>query len=171
MTHLDTSNTSYDQKKEWELNWQFDSRPLKIKNRPDFLVWMWRATYRWKDLDKGYSFTSDFISIKGLNTKLWALKVARVPTVWISRLPLGSPGTKWHLGVGPMAKHKVYYKGEGGGFPKSDLWWVLWVCIYSSFVYALKCSNYELTNLLFGLCKSVWVIELLINLPNPIPKL
>ncbi len=28
----------------------------------------------------------------------------------------GSPGTKCHLGVGPMAKHKVYYKGEGGGF-------------------------------------------------------
>jgi hypothetical protein len=22
------------------------------------------------------------------------------------------------LGVGPMAKHKVYYKGEGGGFPQ-----------------------------------------------------
>jgi hypothetical protein len=30
----------------------------------------------------------------------------------------GSPGTKWHLGVGPMVKHKVYYKGEGGGFPQ-----------------------------------------------------
>jgi len=22
------------------------------------------------------------------------------------------------LGVGPVAKHKVYYKGEGGGFPQ-----------------------------------------------------
>jgi hypothetical protein len=22
------------------------------------------------------------------------------------------------LGVGPMAKHKIYYKGEGGGFPQ-----------------------------------------------------
>jgi hypothetical protein len=31
---------------------------------------------------------------------------------------LGSPGTKWHLGAGPMAKHKVYYKREGGGFPQ-----------------------------------------------------
>jgi len=26
--------------------------------------------------------------------------------------------TKWYLGVGPMAKHIVYYKGEGGGFPQ-----------------------------------------------------
>jgi hypothetical protein len=28
----------------------------------------------------------------------------------------GSLTTKWHLGVGPMARHIVYYKGEGGGF-------------------------------------------------------
>jgi len=33
-------------------------------------------------------------------------------------LPLGSPETKWHLGVGPVAKHREYYKGEGGGFPQ-----------------------------------------------------
>jgi hypothetical protein len=30
----------------------------------------------------------------------------------------GSPVTKWHLGAGPMAKHKEYYKVEGGGFPQ-----------------------------------------------------
>jgi len=30
----------------------------------------------------------------------------------------GSPGTKWHLGASPMARHRVYYKGEGGGFPQ-----------------------------------------------------
>ncbi len=34
----------------------------------------------------------------------------------ILKLPLGSLGTKCHLDVGPMAGHKVYYKGEGGGF-------------------------------------------------------
>jgi hypothetical protein len=32
--------------------------------------------------------------------------------------PTWSPGTKWHLGASPMARHKVYYKGEGGGFPQ-----------------------------------------------------
>jgi hypothetical protein len=41
-----------------------------------------------------------------------------VLTLGISGLPFGSPRTKCHLGVGPMAKHKVYYKGEGGGFPQ-----------------------------------------------------
>jgi hypothetical protein len=54
----------------------------------------------------------------GLQTKLWAPKVARVPTLGILRLPLGSPITKCHLGASPMVKHRVYYKGEGGGFPQ-----------------------------------------------------
>jgi len=25
---------------------------------------------------------------------------------------------KWHLGVSPVARHRVYYKGEGDGFPQ-----------------------------------------------------
>jgi hypothetical protein len=39
---------------------------------------MWRATYRWKDLDKGYNFALEFISIRSLHAKLWALEVAGV---------------------------------------------------------------------------------------------
>jgi hypothetical protein len=45
-------------------------------------------------------------------------KVAGVPTLGILGFPLGSPETKCHLGDGPMARRKVYYKGEGGGFPQ-----------------------------------------------------
>jgi hypothetical protein len=56
MTHLDTSNTSYGQKKGRESNWQFDSRSQKVRNRPNFLVCRWRATYCWKALDEGYNF-------------------------------------------------------------------------------------------------------------------
>ncbi len=48
--------------------------------------------------------------------KLWAPKVARVPTVGIPRLPFGSFGTKCHLDVAPMESCREYYKGEGGGF-------------------------------------------------------
>jgi len=33
-----------------------------------------------------------------------------------------------------------------------------------------KCSNYALTNLLFGLCKSVWIIDPLITRFNPHPE-
>jgi hypothetical protein len=71
---------------------------------------------------ESYNFDLNFISIRGLHTKLWASKVARVPTLRISGLSLGSPGTKQHLGAGPVARHKIYYKGEGGGFPKFGLW-------------------------------------------------
>jgi hypothetical protein len=118
MIHLDIWNTSYGQKKGRESNWQFDSRPLKVGNRPDFLVCKWHVTYRWKALDEGYNFVVDLISIKGLHTKLWGPKVARVPTFGILRLPFGSPRTKCHLDVGLVERHKIYYKGEGGDFPQ-----------------------------------------------------
>jgi hypothetical protein len=38
--------------------------------------------------------------------------------VKISGLPLGSHKTKCHLDAGHVASYKVYYKGEGGGFPQ-----------------------------------------------------
>jgi hypothetical protein len=78
------------------------------------------ATYHWKALNEGYNFALDIISIGGLHTKLWVSKVVGVLVLGILGLPLGSPGTKCHLGVGLMAKHKVYYKGEGGGFPQVE---------------------------------------------------
>ncbi len=72
----------------------------------------------WKALDKGYNFDLDFILIEGLHTKLWAPKFVEVPIPRIWGLPFGSPETKSHLDAGPVANHKVYYKGEGGGFPQ-----------------------------------------------------
>ncbi len=76
-----------------------------------------RATYRWKALDEGYNFSLDLIAIESLHKKLCALKVAGVPNVIISRLSLGNPETKSHLDVGLVERCRVYYKGEGGGFP------------------------------------------------------
>jgi hypothetical protein len=113
IAHLDIYNTSYGQKRGQESNCQFDSQPLKVGNRPDFLVCRRRATYNWKLLDKGYNCASNLNAIGGLH-----LKVMGVPTVTISGLPLGSPGTKNHLDVAPVERCRVYYKGEGGGFPQ-----------------------------------------------------
>jgi hypothetical protein len=45
-------------------------------------------------------------------------KVVEIPILGISKLPFGSLGTKCHLDVGLVERHKVYYKGEGGGFPQ-----------------------------------------------------
>ncbi len=78
-----------------------------------------RCNIRWKALDKGYNFAQDLISIRGLHTKLYGSKVVQVLTLEISGLPFGSPGTKCHLDVGLVERHKVYYKGEGGGFPQA----------------------------------------------------
>ncbi len=75
-------------------------------------------TYRWKVFDKGYNFASNLISIRGLHTKLWAPKIAKVLILGILGIPLGNPRTKCHLDANPVARHIVYYKGEGGGFPQ-----------------------------------------------------
>jgi hypothetical protein len=50
--HLDICNPSYGQKKGWESNWQFDSRPLKVGNRPLPDVFSRSATWRWKSFQQ-----------------------------------------------------------------------------------------------------------------------
>jgi hypothetical protein len=105
MTHLDICNTSYGQKKGRESNWQFDFRPRKVENRPDSLVCKWRATCHWKALEEGYNLSSDLIPIEGLHKKLWTRKVVGVPTLAISDTT-------------PAGRCRVYYMGEGGGFPR-----------------------------------------------------
>jgi hypothetical protein len=113
---------SYGQKKGQESNWQFDFRPKKVGNRPDLLGCRRRATYRWKALDESYNFALNHTSIQGLLVKLWGSKVPGVLAGGISGLPRESPtevlGEKSHLDVGPVERSKVYYKGEGGGFPQ-----------------------------------------------------
>jgi hypothetical protein len=76
--HLDICSPSYGQKKGRESNWQFDSRPLKVGNRPLPDIWFESATWRWKDLDKGYNFGSDLVAIRLCSRELWPSKVPRV---------------------------------------------------------------------------------------------
>jgi hypothetical protein len=40
---------------------------------------------------------------------------------------------------------------------------------HDSFIHQ-KCFNYAITNLLFGLCRFMWIIDLLVIHPNPYPK-
>jgi len=107
IVHLDIWNTSYGQKKGREANCQFDSWPKKVENRPNLLGYRGRATYHWKALDESYNFASNRIVIRGLLAKLWGSKVTRVPA-----------DAKNHLDVSSVSSHRVYYKGEGGGFPQ-----------------------------------------------------
>jgi hypothetical protein len=159
MTHLDIWNTSYGQKKGRESNYQFDSRPLNVGNWPDFLACKCHATYCWKALNKGYNFSLDLIAIGGFHAKLCAPKVARVPTVGISGLPLGSLETKCHLNVAPVERHREYYKGDGGGFPQ--VWAMVSLVSPSCSWFILTPKVFQLctNHLVLVLCKFVWVVE------------
>jgi hypothetical protein len=137
------------------------------------------TTYCWKGINKRYNFVLNLISIRGLHTKLWAPKIVGVPILGISKLPfwgakipqVGALGQNdiWVPVPWPGTKYTI--RGKVVASLKSKPWWVLWVCVCPWLVHAPKCSNYALTNLLFNLCKSMWVVEMLVNLPSPIPEL
>jgi hypothetical protein len=83
----------------------------------------------------------------------------RVLVVGISGLPFGSPKTKNHLDVALVESYKIYYKGEGGGFPQvrvvvslvslSCPWLVLAPKVFQ------LCSNCPM----LVLCRFVWIIK------------
>jgi hypothetical protein len=148
-----------------KVNWLFDSRPLKVGNRPNFFAFKWCATYCWKALDKAYNFALAFISIGGFQAKLWAPKLQESQLwEWLPR-----QNDIWVLVPWPGIKYTI--RGKVVASPEFGPWWVLWVRGCPHLVRALKCYNYALTNLLFDLCRHVWVIEVLVNLPCPISKL
>jgi hypothetical protein len=164
IAHLDIWNTSYDQKKGRESNsWEsasFDSRPLKVWNWPEILGFRQRATYRWKALDESYNFASDRTSIQGLLAKLWASKSQESRRAGFRDSRVGVPGEKSHLDVGPVESHRVYYKGEGGGFPQ--VWAVVsLVCSCCPWLVPTPkvpqlCTNH----FVWVVCRPVWVNKL-----------
>jgi hypothetical protein len=172
MSHLDIWNTSYGKKKGRESNCQFDSRPLKVNNRPNPGACRWRATRRWKSINKSYKFALDLIPIGGLTKELWPCKVAGVQTGIVSGLLLGSPGIKSHSDVGAVERRREYYKGEGGGFPR-----VRAVVSIVSLESPVACPSTkgalesELTNLLVGWMQIRVSNQKLVTFPNPIPEL
>jgi hypothetical protein len=90
--HSDINSSSYGQKNGRESNWQFDSRPLKVQNRPFSDVRFGSATWRWKDLDKGYNFGSDLVAIQLCSRELLRFKVPGVPPGQFRDSISGVPG-------------------------------------------------------------------------------
>jgi hypothetical protein len=78
------------------------------------------------------------ILIKGVHTILWVSKVAKVPILRISGLPLGVPRQNdiWVPVLWPGLKYTM--KGKVVASPKSRPWWVLWVHVCSWFICAPK---------------------------------
>jgi len=115
MSHSDICSTSYGWKKGRESNWQFDSRPLKVGNRPDPGMCRWTVTHCWKAFEKSYKFVLDLVPIRGLSRELWAPKVLGVQFGTVSGLLLGSPGIKSHLNAGAVEQRIILYGGR---------WWL-----------------------------------------------
>jgi hypothetical protein len=92
ISHLDICSPSYGQKKGRESNWQFDSRPLKVRNRPIFDLQIESAIHRWKDLDAGYKFGLDLIAIRLCSWELWAPRVPGLHPGQFRDSNLGVPG-------------------------------------------------------------------------------
>jgi hypothetical protein len=117
------------------------------------------ATYHWKIFKEGYNFALKHIAIRGLHKKLWAPKVTGVLMVRISRFPLGSPKTKSYLDVASAETCIIYYKGEGGGFPK--VWAVVSLVSPSCpwFILTPKVLQLCINQFVFVLWRFVWMIE------------
>jgi len=129
-------NISYGQKKGWESNCQFDFRPLKVKNRPNFLVCRWRATYGWKAFNKGYNFASGLISIGGLHTKLWLSKLRKSQFREFRDSHLGVLGQNVIWVMAPWPGSKYIIRGKVVASPKSEPWWVLWIRVCPWLIHA-----------------------------------
>ncbi len=166
ITHLDIWNTNYGQKKGWESNWQFDSRPLKVRNWPNFHACRWHATYYWKALDESYNFVLDLISIGGLHTKLLSPKVTRVPTLqfWDSHLGVSGQKTIWIWALWRSIEYTI--KGKVVASPKSGPWWVLWIWVCPWLVLAPKVLQLCTNHLVLVLCRLMFF-----TLLSPIPEL
>ncbi len=111
------------------------------------------------------------LQIGGLHTKLRGPKIAGILILGILGFPLESPeripgqNDIWVLVLWPSTKYTI--RGR---------WWLPpslghdesceSVFARGSFMH-WKGSNYALTNLWFGLCRSMWIIELLVNLLSP----
>jgi len=105
--HLDICSPSYGQKKGRESNWQFDSRPQKVGNRPLPDICKWSVMQHWKALKESYNFGSDLTPIGGRSQELWVPKVPGVQPGTVSGLQLRSPGKMCHSDVAPAGSCRV----------------------------------------------------------------
>jgi hypothetical protein len=71
----------------------------------------------------------------------------------------GVPGQNGHLDATPATSHRVYYKGEGGGFPKSGPWWMQMSLRLPVALPSIKGASTMHYHFMRVLCKPVWVSE------------
>jgi len=107
-----------------------DSQNFRERFQGSKLNGLWRFLYHWKVLEKRFRDSHS-----------------------------GVPRKKNHLDVGTVERCRVYYKGEGGGFPQ--VWaMVSLVCLrYPWWVLALKVLQLCTNHLVWVVCRPMWVSE------------
>ncbi len=139
-------SVSYGQKK---------GQQLKVRNRPNFLTCRLHATYRWKVLMRATTLlqnSSRFHVCRG-NYGLPKLWESQFWEFWDSNLGVPRQNDIWVLALWPGTKITIRGKvvaspSSGHGESCESMF------AHGSSVHQ-KCSNYALTNLLFGLCTSM----------------
>jgi hypothetical protein len=76
---------------------------------------------------------------------------------WFWDSHTGIPGEKSHLDVGPVERSRVYYKGEGGGFPQVRAMVSLVCPCCPWLVLALKVFQLCTNHFVRVVCRPVWV--------------
>jgi len=153
MSHSDICSTSYGRKKGRESNCQFDSRPLKIGNRPNSGVCKWSAAHHWKALEESYKFSSDLVSIRGLSRELWAPKVSGIQTGQFWDSSLGDPRVPGIKAIRMRvrrnnAKNTIW--GKVVASPKFGPWWVKWIRVSCGLSKHQECFRRWTNQLLVG---------------------
>jgi hypothetical protein len=129
IAHLDIWNISYGQKKGRKSNWQFDSWPLKVRNRPDSLPCV-QATcdIPLKRSRQGLQLCFRLHCNRRFSQEVMHLQSCGSPSCRNFGTPIWESRDKSHLNVAPMERRRVYtIKGKVVASPKSGLWWVLCV--------------------------------------------
>ncbi len=170
--HLDICSPSYGQKKGRESNWQFDSRPLKVGNRPLPDIRIENAIRRWKDLDKGYKFGSDLVAIRLQNREFMSSQSPGTPLGTISGQfrdsNLGVPGVPGKSDIRAWVPRRVTEYTIGSkvmAYSRVQAVWVKWVQL------PVACPNTQgcpgmWTNHVGGLFWCRFKLDLLIPLPS-----
>jgi hypothetical protein len=147
---------------------------IKAKNHPKLHAWKkcagaWHASLKnsWQRLQLCFKPHLDQRSTQ----EVISVQSGKSPNFGNFKTPdLGVLG-KMTFGCNPHGQsHIILWKGR---------WWLPpnlgrgesceFIYVHGSSMHQ-KCFNYALTNLLLGLCTSIWIIDLLVTCPSPHPK-
>jgi len=92
---------------------------------------------------------------RDFGTPMQESRERKVIWMWVVWTHAGVPGEKSHLDVGRVERSKLYYKGEGGGFPQVRAVVSLLCQCCSWLILAPKVFQLCASNLVWVVCRPV----------------